>query len=65
MLYLFANLNELVDFQRKFLIGVEANAVQPPEKQQFGQLFMQMVSLYELYLEKVLTISLGREIFSL
>jgi cell division control protein 24 len=44
MLYLFANLNELVDFQRKFLIGVEANAIQAPDDQHFGDLFLQMVN---------------------
>lgn len=41
---LFLNLNALADFQRRFLIGVEANASQPAEHQRFGHLFLQMVS---------------------
>ncbi|CAJ0871686.1 6831_t:CDS:10 [Entrophospora sp. SA101] len=40
---LFANLNQLVDFQRRFLIRVEANASLPPSEQRFGILFIQMV----------------------
>ncbi|RKP28125.1 Dbl homology domain-containing protein [Syncephalis pseudoplumigaleata] len=49
MLYLFANLNELVDFQRKFLIGVEANAIHSPEEQHFGDLFLQMEESFAVY----------------
>lgn len=45
---LFLNLNSLADFQRRFLIGVEANASQPPEQQRFGHLFLQMVG-YDLF----------------
>ena len=41
---IFLNLDGLVDFQRRFLIGVEAHAVQPPESQRFGHLFISMVS---------------------
>lgn len=41
---LFLNLNSLADFQRRFLIGVEANASQPFENQRFGNLFLQMVT---------------------
>ena len=40
---LFANLNQLVDFQRRFLIGVEAIASRSPAEQRFGNLFVQMV----------------------
>ncbi|KAI8870565.1 RhoGEF-domain-containing protein, partial [Ramicandelaber brevisporus] len=50
--FLFANLNSLVDFQRRFLIGVEANAHLPPDDQRFGALFVQMedgFSVYEPY----------------
>ncbi|RKP10575.1 hypothetical protein THASP1DRAFT_12646 [Thamnocephalis sphaerospora] len=49
MLYLFANLNELADFQRKFLIGVEENALQPPDEQHFGLLFLQMEEKFSVY----------------
>jgi len=43
--HLFANLNSLVDFQRRFLIGVEYHAGLPPSEQRFGNLFVQMVSI--------------------
>lgn len=43
--HLFLNLNTLCDFQRRFLIGVEANASRPSEEQRFGHLFLQMVRL--------------------
>ncbi|CAI2166102.1 17870_t:CDS:2 [Funneliformis geosporum] len=46
---LFANLNQLVDFQRRFLIGVEANASQPPVDQRFGNLFIQMEDNFAVY----------------
>lgn len=39
---IFANLNQLVDFQRRFLIGVEAHAEQSGDAQRFGHLFMSM-----------------------
>ena len=42
---IFFNLNALADFQRRFLIGVEANTSQPVEQQRFGYLFLQMVRL--------------------
>ncbi|KAH8149360.1 uncharacterized protein LAJ45_06439 [Morchella importuna] len=38
---LFANLNGLVDFQRRFLIRVETQNDQPFEKQQWGMLFVE------------------------
>lgn len=40
---IFLNLDALVDFQRRFQIGVEAHASQPPENQRFGHLFLSMV----------------------
>ncbi|RGB32732.1 hypothetical protein C1646_733976 [Rhizophagus diaphanus] len=46
---LFANLNQLVDFQRRFLIGVEAIASQPPAEQRFGNLFVQMEENFAVY----------------
>lgn len=46
---LFMNLDTLVDFQRKFLIGVEANARLPPEEQRFGHLFITLEHLFGCY----------------
>ncbi|KAJ2159541.1 Guanine nucleotide exchange factor for Cdc42p [Coemansia sp. RSA 552] len=47
--YIFANLNSIVDFQRRFLIGVEANASQPPEDQHFGAVFVNMKEGFMVY----------------
>ncbi|KAM0786110.1 hypothetical protein ACM66B_006920 [Microbotryomycetes sp. NB124-2] len=47
--HLFLNLNALCDFQRRFLIGVEANASRPPEEQRFGHLFLQMEDHFSVY----------------
>ncbi|OLY82231.1 Rho guanine nucleotide exchange factor scd1 [Smittium mucronatum] len=50
--FIFANLNNMVDFQRRFIIGVEANALSPPIDQRFGALFSSMeegFSVYEPY----------------
>ncbi|KAJ1833143.1 Guanine nucleotide exchange factor for Cdc42p [Coemansia sp. RSA 2711] len=47
--YMFANLNSIVDFQRRFLIGVEANASQPPEDQHFGAVFVNMKEGFMVY----------------
>ncbi|KAK9446989.1 uncharacterized protein V1518DRAFT_422636 [Limtongia smithiae] len=50
--FLFPNLNTLVDFQRKFLIGVENNARLAPGSQRFGALFVnaeQGFHVYETY----------------
>ena len=44
---LFANLPQLVEFQRRFLIGVEVLVTLPEEKQQFGSLFTRMVCPYQ------------------
>ncbi|KDE03617.1 hypothetical protein MVLG_05912 [Microbotryum lychnidis-dioicae p1A1 Lamole] len=46
---LFLNLNTLTDFQRRVLIGVEANASRPPEEQRFGNLFLQMEEHFSIY----------------
>ncbi|QSL66988.1 hypothetical protein MERGE_001375 [Pneumocystis wakefieldiae] len=46
---LFANLNMLVDFQRRFLIGIEANSALHPEHQRFGALFIQMEESFSIY----------------
>jgi cell division control protein 24 len=51
--HLFLNLNNLVDFQRRFLIGVEANASQAPDQQHFGLLFQEMVLSALLHLSAV------------
>ncbi|KAJ2485661.1 Guanine nucleotide exchange factor for Cdc42p [Coemansia sp. RSA 2320] len=47
--YIFANLNAMVDFQRRFLIGIEANATQPPEDQHFGSVFVNMKEGFMVY----------------
>ncbi|KAG9295693.1 hypothetical protein G9A89_001710 [Geosiphon pyriformis] len=47
--HLFANLNQLVDFQRRFLIGVETNASLPSSEQRFGYLFLSMEENFEVY----------------
>jgi cell division control protein 24 len=47
--YLFANLHSLVDFQRRFLIGLEANAILPPEDQRIGALFLSMEEGFACY----------------
>ncbi|KAH9460946.1 hypothetical protein MJO28_009910 [Puccinia striiformis f. sp. tritici] len=46
---LFINLDSLVDFQRRFLIGVEANARLPPEEQRFGHLFHSFEDSFSCY----------------
>ena len=46
---LFANLPQLVEFQRRFLIGVEVLVTFPEEKQQFGSLFTRMEEGFEVY----------------
>ncbi|KAJ1731594.1 Guanine nucleotide exchange factor for Cdc42p [Coemansia biformis] len=47
--FIFANLNSIVDFQRRFLIGIEANASQLPEDQHFGALFINMKEGFMVY----------------
>ncbi|KAK9893481.1 hypothetical protein P389DRAFT_181959 [Cystobasidium minutum MCA 4210] len=46
---LFLNLNNIVDFARRFLIGVETNACLPPEAQRFGSLFSLMEESFSVY----------------
>ena len=50
---LFSNLNALVDFQRRFLIGVEHMNVKPASEQNWGNLFISYtdaLKLYEVYI---------------
>ncbi|KAJ2331166.1 Guanine nucleotide exchange factor for Cdc42p, partial [Coemansia sp. RSA 2671] len=47
--FIFANLNSVVDFQRRFLVGVEANVSQPPEDQHFGAVFLNMKEGFMVY----------------
>lgn len=46
---LFLNLNQLVDFQRWFLIRVETQNSRPPEQQRWGELFVGYVSSFFLF----------------
>ncbi|KAF9325702.1 hypothetical protein BG006_010823 [Podila minutissima] len=46
---IFANLNALVDFQRRFLIAVETNAAFSPQDQNFGQVFLQHEEAFAVY----------------
>lgn len=43
---LFLNLNQLVDFQRRFLIRVETQNDLPGEQQNWGSLFVQYVRIH-------------------
>lgn len=47
--YLFGNLNDLVDFQRRFLIYLEEIGEKPAEEQNFGALFSQMEDQFTIY----------------
>lgn len=46
---LFLNLNQLVDFQRRFLIRVETQNDLPPEQQDWGNLFVQYEKSFTVY----------------
>ncbi|KAL1924889.1 uncharacterized protein VTP21DRAFT_4543 [Calcarisporiella thermophila] len=46
---IFSNLNEIVDFQRRFLVGIESNADKPPREQRFGELFIRMEGGFGCY----------------
>ncbi|KAF9916836.1 hypothetical protein BX616_002666 [Lobosporangium transversale] len=46
---IFGNLNVLVDFQRRFLIAIEANAALAPQDQNFGQVFSQHEEAFAVY----------------
>lgn len=47
--YLFPNLNILIDFQRRFLIGIEYHAQLPPEEQRIGSVFLNFRDGFEVY----------------
>lgn len=46
---LFPNLTEVIDFQRRFLISLEGNALVDPQKQRIGALFMHSKFFFKLY----------------
>ncbi|KAJ1881476.1 Guanine nucleotide exchange factor for Cdc42p, partial [Kickxella alabastrina] len=47
--YIFANLNSIVDFQRRFLVGIEPYVPKSPEEQHFGELFVSMKEGFMVY----------------
>ncbi|KAL3228619.1 Cell division control protein 24 [Nakaseomyces bracarensis] len=46
---LFPNLGEAIDFQRRFLVSLEINALVEPAKQRIGALFMHSKYFFKLY----------------
>ncbi|AMD20547.1 HDL197Cp [Eremothecium sinecaudum] len=46
---LFPNLNEIIDFQRRFLVSLEINAQVPAQRQRIGALFMHSKHFFKLY----------------
>ncbi|SCU84362.1 LANO_0C01156g1_1 [Lachancea nothofagi CBS 11611] len=46
---LFPNLNDIIDFQRRFLISLEINGQVEPFKQRIGALFMHSKHFFKLY----------------
>ncbi|KAG0220892.1 hypothetical protein B0O80DRAFT_421120 [Mortierella sp. GBAus27b] len=46
---IFANLNALVDFQRRFLIAIETNAAYATQDQNFGLVFLQHEDAFAVY----------------
>jgi cell division control protein 24 len=50
---IFANLNELLDFQRRFLINMERVLTLPVNEQRIGQLFIANVSACPLLTNKI------------
>lgn len=46
---LFPNLNDIIDFQRRFLVSLEINGQVPPQKQRIGALFMHSKHFFKLY----------------
>ncbi|KAH4039346.1 hypothetical protein HBH98_044470 [Parastagonospora nodorum] len=46
---IFLNLNALLDFQRRFLIRVEQTNAQPPEEQNWGNLFVLYKEAFKVY----------------
>lgn len=47
--YLFPNLNVLIDFQRRFLIGIEYHAQLPPQEQRLGSVFINFEDGFDVY----------------
>ncbi|TPX63017.1 hypothetical protein PhCBS80983_g00047 [Powellomyces hirtus] len=50
ILQLFANLDELLDFQRRFLLQMEATLSLPANEQRVGQLFVQNEQAFSVYI---------------
>lgn len=46
---LFPNLNDIIDFQRRFLVSLEVNGQVPSQKQRIGALFMHSKYFFKLY----------------
>ncbi|AET39831.1 Rho family guanine nucleotide exchange factor CDC24 Ecym_5031 [Eremothecium cymbalariae DBVPG len=46
---LFPNLNEIIDFQRRFLVSLEINGQVPAQRQRIGALFMHSKHFFKLY----------------
>lgn len=46
---LFANLNALVDFQRRFLIGIETTCALPSDQQRIGLVFTNLEEAFSVY----------------
>ena len=46
---LFPNLNDIIDFQRRFLISMEINGQVDPSRQRIGALFMHSKHFFKLY----------------
>ncbi|KAI8816152.1 uncharacterized protein EV422DRAFT_591923 [Fimicolochytrium jonesii] len=49
LLQLFANLDELLDFQRRFLLQMEATLSMPPAEQHIGQLYITNEEAFTVY----------------
>ncbi|GMM37747.1 Rho family guanine nucleotide exchange factor [Saccharomycopsis crataegensis] len=46
---LFPNLNQIVDMQRRLLVGLEANALAPPKLQRIGSIFLHSFEPFKAY----------------
>lgn len=49
ILSIFTNLNEILDFQRRFLVGLEMNLSLPVEEQRLGALFIALEEGFSVY----------------
>ncbi|EPX72671.1 RhoGEF Scd1 [Schizosaccharomyces octosporus yFS286] len=49
VLKIFTNLNEILDFQRRFLVGLEMNLSLPPHDQRIGALFLALEERFSVY----------------